>query len=214
MDTAIAVYLGSSFKNTLRSLAPITRDFLARCDGYGQASGNVVSWIIVGADKTTTKTAPSTAKAKKKTAQDKKPKDLNIVISQQEDVLVVDSRLVAERLGIEHDNFIQTITKHKTKTEQVFGVVLFETEKHPKGSKGGRPQEYALLTEDQATFLMTLSTNTPEVVDCKIALVKSFSLAKQKIKDDEVSAAEWKAIKAVKKVKEQDCRRPSSDRQR
>ena len=96
--------------------------------------------------------------------------------------LVVDSRLIVERLGIEHINFMETIGTYQSQIEQAFGVVRFETGKPPSGSKGGRPQKYALLTEDQATFLMTLSRNTPEVVQCKIELVVAFSKAKDFLK--------------------------------
>jgi phage regulator Rha-like protein len=102
----------------------------------------------------------------------------DLAISQSGDVLVVDSRLVAERLGIEHDNFLQTVQNYEIQIEQAFGVLLFETGKPSGGVKGGRPQKYALLTEDQATFVMTLSRNTSEVVQCKIDLVLAFSKAK------------------------------------
>lgn len=100
-----------------------------------------------------------------------------ISITQQGDTLVVDSRLIAERLGVGHgDWFRNTLLKYQTETEQAFGLLRFE-----RGEiKGrGQPEKYSLLTEDQATFLMTLSRNTPEVVACKAALVKSFSEAKQ-----------------------------------
>lgn len=90
-------------------------------------------------------------------------------------VLIVDSRLIAERLGIEHINFMETIGDYQTQIEQFFGIVRFETEK--LGGRG-RPQKYALLTEDQSIFLITLSRNTPEVVQCKIDLVVAFSTAK------------------------------------
>ena len=93
--------------------------------------------------------------------------------------LVVDSRLIVERLGIEHINFMETIGTYQSQIEQAFGVVRFETE---KTGLRGRPQKYALLTEDQATFLMTLSRNTPEVVQCKIELVVAFSKAKDFLK--------------------------------
>ena len=36
------------------------------------------------------------------------------------------------------------------------GVLPFQTEK-PQGPEGGRPQEYVLLNENQAYFLLTLS---------------------------------------------------------
>ena len=93
--------------------------------------------------------------------------------------LVVDSRLIVERLGIEHESFLRTLDTYQTQIEEAFGVIRFEIGKPPSGSKGGRPQKYALLTEDQATFLMTLSRNTPEVVQCKIELVVAFSKAKE-----------------------------------
>lgn len=97
-------------------------------------------------------------------------------VSEHDGVLVVDSRLVAERLGIEHDNFLQTVQNYQTQIEQAFGILLFETGKN-KGR--GRPQKYILLNEDQATFVMTLSRNTSEVVRCKIDLVLAFSKAKE-----------------------------------
>lgn len=79
------------------------------------------------------------------------------------DMFVVDSRLLAERLGIKHDNFIQTVEKYKTQAEQAFGSFLFQTETK-KRAIGATVVRYYLLTEDQATFIMSLSRNTPEVV--------------------------------------------------
>lgn len=92
--------------------------------------------------------------------------------------LYVDSRLIAERLGIEHESFLRTLDTYQTQIEQAFGVFRFEIGK-PQGSQGGRPARYGLLTEDQATFVMTLSRNTPEVIQTKIDLVTSFSKAKE-----------------------------------
>lgn len=107
--------------------------------------------------------------------------DLNVqkIMIGRNPTLVVDSRLIAERLGIEHINFMEAIGDYQTQTEQAFGIVRFETEK--LGGRG-RPQKYALLTEDQAIFLMTLSRNTSEVVQCKIDLVVAFSRAKEFLK--------------------------------
>lgn len=100
-----------------------------------------------------------------------------IVVFQYEDgALVVDSRLIAAQLGIQHENFINTLNKHKTQTEQAFGFLRFQT-----GEIRGRgqPEKYCLLTEDQAFFLMTLSRNTPQVISAKLSLVESFSEAKK-----------------------------------
>lgn len=92
------------------------------------------------------------------------------------DTLVVDSRLIAEQLGIEHRSFLETLDNYETQIEQAFGILRFQT---AEIDGRGRPGRYALLTEDQATFVMTLSRNSPEVVECKLNLVRAFSRAKQ-----------------------------------
>jgi hypothetical protein len=50
--------------------------------------------------------------------------------------LVVDSRLIAERLGIEHRSFLETVENYRTQVEQAFGVLRFETAKptSPQGN--------------------------------------------------------------------------------
>ena len=101
--------------------------------------------------------------------------------------LVVDSRLIAERLAIEHESFMRTVDTYQTLVEKAFGVFRFQIGKPQSGSKGGRPERYVFLTEDQATFLMTLSRNTPEVVQCKLDLVVAFSKAKKLLQRQEQS---------------------------
>ena len=106
---------------------------------------------------------------------------VDLVVSEYGNELVVDSRLVAERLGIEHKNFIQTLKKYQTKIESRFETIIFETEssRMPDGRINPKPEKYALLTENQAMVLMTFSRNTDEVVECKLALVEAFSKAKK-----------------------------------
>ncbi len=102
--------------------------------------------------------------------------DSAIVVENHKDILVVDSRLVADDLGIEHESFMRTIKKHQAKIEQRFGIIRFEI-----GEINGRgqPQKFAWLTEDQAMFVMTLSRNSERVVECKANLVEAFSKARQ-----------------------------------
>ncbi len=107
----------------------------------------------------------------------------NLSVIEDNGVLVVDSRLIALRLDIEHESFVRNLRKHQIRIESRFGVIRFEIGKPPTGSKGGRPQEYALLTEPQASVLMTLSKNTEQVVECKLELVEAFEKAKQIIKE-------------------------------
>jgi len=102
----------------------------------------------------------------------------NLTVQDIDGILLVDSRLIADRLEIEHESFIKTLDTYQPQIEQAFGILRFEIGKN-KGR--GRPSRYALLSEDQATFVMTLSRNTPEVVQCKLDLVQAFSRAKQSL---------------------------------
>ena len=103
-----------------------------------------------------------------------------IAITQQGDILVVDSRLIATKLGVGHADWYRNILlKYQTETGQAFGHLRFESDTVRNSVGAVNTVKFALLTEDQATFLMTLSRNTPEVVACKITLVKSFSEAKR-----------------------------------
>lgn len=96
------------------------------------------------------------------------------------ETLYVDSRLIAERLGIEHRSFLETVENYRTQVEQAFGILRFET---AEIDGRGRPGRFALLNEDQATFVMTLSRNSSEVVQCKLDLVQAFSKAKKLLRD-------------------------------
>ena len=120
----------------------------------------------------------------------------NLAVSEHNGILVVDSRLVAQELGIAPKNLLETLDNYLERIEVAFGVVRFETEKPLKGSKGGRPERVAYLTEEQATLLMTFSRNTSRVVECKVALVQAFSQAKQVLK--EVIPAQAQEIERLK----------------
>ena len=103
----------------------------------------------------------------------------NFSITNVDGLLVVDSRLIAERLGIQHESFIKTIRKHRERLEQRFGHLRFEIRTVTNSVGAVNEITFALLTEDQAQVLMTLSRNTEQVIDCKMNLVEAFSKAKQ-----------------------------------
>lgn len=108
----------------------------------------------------------------------------NLTVEERESVLVVDSRLVAKELGVKHgDWFRNIIIKYQQEIERDFGVFRFENGKPIKASRGGRPEQYAYLTEEQATVLMTYSRNTEKVRSCKRTLVKAFTKAKKLIQE-------------------------------
>lgn len=105
-----------------------------------------------------------------------------LTVQRQGETLVVDSRLIAESLGIEHSSFIRTVKKYQTQIEQRFSLIRFEIEAVKKpGQRGTKYHEFAWLTEDQSMFLMTLSRNTDQVIECKANLVEAFSKARQVI---------------------------------
>ena len=102
----------------------------------------------------------------------------NLAVSERNGILVVDSRLVAQELGIEHPTLLKTIDKYSTRLEAK-SPLRFEVDvvKRPQG--GGSHTRYAWLDERQATLLMTYSRNIEQVLNCKDALVDAFIEARQ-----------------------------------
>jgi anti-repressor protein len=108
----------------------------------------------------------------------------NLAILEQDGILVVDSRLVADQLGIQHRSFFQkVILKYQQDIEEDWGVLRFEIAKLSQSNRGGRPERYALLTEQQAYLVLTYSKNTPQSRQCKRQLVKAFDKAKKVIQE-------------------------------
>jgi len=87
----------------------------------------------------------------------------------------IDSRLVAQSLGIEHESFMRTIGTYQAGIEEL-GLLRFEIGVK-SGPQRGKMSHYVLLNEDQAIFLATLSRNTSQVVAFKLKLTKAFSEA-------------------------------------
>ncbi|WP_220816106.1 P63C domain-containing protein [Pseudomonas paralcaligenes] len=98
----------------------------------------------------------------------------------------VDSRVIAEEIGVKHKNSFALIKQYASRFEQL-GLLPFQTEavKAP-GSRGVKKLKFALLSEDQAYFLLSLSANTDRVVDLKLRLVKAFRDARNKAGLDSV----------------------------
>jgi phage regulator Rha-like protein len=115
-----------------------------------------------------------------------------VVAVQDNEILVVDSRLVAQGLGIEHESFMKTVEKYKTEVEQLFTSIRFQigSSQMPDGRMNPKPQKYCFLTEEQSTFYMALSRNTPTVVAIKGRLVKAFFDAKRKLAEKQSNTVE------------------------
>lgn len=100
-----------------------------------------------------------------------------ITLTHTENEPRVDSRQLANQLGTKHKNPMALIERYLAKFAE-FGVVPFQTEKPLAGTAGGRPERFALLNEDQAFFLLSLSRNTDRVVDLKADLIMAFREAR------------------------------------
>lgn len=121
----------------------------------------------------------------------------NLSIKDEKGVLLIDSRLLAQELGIQHRSFYQKlILKYRQEIEEDWGVMRFEIAKPNEGSSGGRPEKYVYLTEQQSYLILTYSKNTPAARQCKRNLVKAFDEAKKLIK--EVIPAQNQEIEKLK----------------
>lgn len=92
----------------------------------------------------------------------------------------IDSRALAEHLGIQHRSAAKLLIAYADDFREL-GVMRFQIAKPSAGSVGGRPEKYALLNEDQVYLLLTYSRNTAKVRALKVRLVKAFREARQSL---------------------------------
>lgn len=104
----------------------------------------------------------------------------------QQGVLYVDSRIIAERLCIEHNSLVALIDKYKDKLQR-FGCIQTEEELIITKNKNQLKAKFYVLNEDQAYFLGTLSRNTEQAIEFKSWLVEQFSKARRMIFNQEAS---------------------------
>ena len=90
----------------------------------------------------------------------------------------IDSRELAQHLKKKrHQDLFELVKRYEAKL-LALGKLLFQTGAST-GSKTGQRERFALLNEDQAYFVLTLSRNTPTVVDLKLKLIQAFSEARR-----------------------------------
>lgn len=107
-----------------------------------------------------------------------------ITIVEIQGQLVVDSRDIAKQLENEHESLMALLKKHQVKIEKgCKEVIRLEIGKPPKGSQGGRPIQFAWLTEKQSAALLNLSRNTDRAVDLKIGLAVAFVDQKHQVEN-------------------------------
>ena len=89
----------------------------------------------------------------------------------------VDSRLLAIHLSNQHRQVMVLINRY-AEPFATFGKVLFQKASSAVSITGQR-ERFALLNEDQAFFLLTMSRNSDHVVDLKVKLIQAFSEARR-----------------------------------
>ena len=113
---------------------------------------------------------------------------------------VTTSLIIANGVKTEHHSVITLIRKH-TKSLQEFGTVEFQIRK-----SGGRPLEFAILNEEQTTFLITCMRNTEIVIEFKIKLVKEFYKMKKTLIAiiERQTDEDWKRNRSIGKITRQE----------
>lgn len=97
----------------------------------------------------------------------------------EDNIPLADSRIVAEKLGVEHESFFRLVTEYQKEVEDDFGSIRFRIGLKSGPKKGGKSPRYALLNEGQANTLMSYTQNTEKARACKRLLVKAFLEAKE-----------------------------------
>jgi phage regulator Rha-like protein len=88
------------------------------------------------------------------------------------------SLVIAEGIGRKHEAIIKTIRRYESDLSD-FGFLGFEIQK--KRGTQGAATEYAILNEEQTTFLFTLLRNSPIIIEFKKRLVKEFFNLRRRI---------------------------------
>lgn len=105
----------------------------------------------------------------------------SLQVSDLDGQLVIDSRLIALNLGVQHETVIKNIRKYADKF-QAMGHLRFEIGTVTNSVGATNQVNFVYLNELQSNFLMTLSKNTDAVVECKFNLSIAFDKAKSIIK--------------------------------
>lgn len=94
---------------------------------------------------------------------------------------LIDSRIVAKGLNLQHEYFKETLEKYQTRLER-WGQLRFETGVVNGHNGGGNPQKFALLNRNQVLFAITLSRNTEEVLDWKEAIIDALDQLEKQVR--------------------------------
>lgn len=105
-----------------------------------------------------------------------------LVQARPDGALTTNSEVIADGVGIQHKNVLETIRKNQADFEE-FGPVAFETRKGSPLPQGGfgKSTTIAVLNREQAMFAMTLFRNNATVIEFKKNLIKAFVAMENRI---------------------------------
>lgn len=106
------------------------------------------------------------------------PDTLPLVVDK--DVARVDSRLIAESLGKQHRSTFKLILTYENELQKI-DHLRFKSADGKRIQGGGNAERFALLSEDQAFFLLVLSRNSERVVSLKLKLIQAFRQARDAV---------------------------------
>lgn len=105
-----------------------------------------------------------------------------IALIEKKNEALVDSRVMAEQLGITHEAILKTIDTY-SEAFQELQPLRFEIAVAQRKHGGGTPIRYALLSEDQSFLLLTFSRNTKRVVALKLSLIQAFGRFRRELQN-------------------------------
>jgi phage regulator Rha-like protein len=98
-----------------------------------------------------------------------------VVLDDEKGIPVIDSRLLAETLGMDHSSLKRLAREH----EDEIGILGFENQ--VLTGSAGQPEKYGLLDEFQVTSLLMLVRNSDVSISAKMKLVRSFFIMRSNI---------------------------------
>ena len=118
---------------------------------------------------------------------------MNELVTVKRNEVFTDSLVIAQGTGNKHKNVKELIQKYKSELNDFGTLSVLNGE-----STGGRPEEFYLLNEQQAAFLMTLLRNTKQVVAFKKELVRQFYEMRNILFQKQTS--EWQETRRAGKI--------------
>lgn len=117
-----------------------------------------------------------------------------IIEIDQNQVPLVDSRLMASRLDVRHRDMMRDVLDKYSGDFFEFGNFARNL---AKSKSAGRPQPYYLLNEDQCYLLLTYIKNTPRARALKVSLVKAFSEVRKELAAIKAERLDAKAVRKL-----------------